>query len=83
MVSAEPAVGRGQCVRRLTPGTVCVDILSRLCISTSAHNGSQALMNQHIPGFVRLPLGAAHEEAPKTRESDWLVVRTDWMPACR
>ncbi len=40
-------------------------------------------MNQQIQGFVPLPLGGTHVKTPKTRKSDWLVVRRDWMPACQ
>ena len=33
--------------------------------------------------FIPFRLGAMHAETPKRRKSDWLVVSTDWMPACR
>ena len=43
----------------------------------------QAMQSRSIQGFVPLPPGAMHVKTPKTRKSDWLVVRSDWMPASR
>jgi len=43
----------------------------------------KTLVLDDIQGFVPLPPGATHVKTPKTRKSDWLVVRSDWMPACR
>jgi predicted RNA polymerase sigma factor len=45
--------------------------------------GAKAMQSRSIQGFVPLPLGAMHVKTPKTRKSDWLVVRSDWMPASR
>jgi len=39
--------------------------------------------NQHIQRFVPPSPGATQVKTPKTRKSDWLMVRSDWMPACR
>src|SRR5271157_2471040 len=80
-VSPEPRLKRyGKQVGPLTPGTVWT-----FSPVVQLHECAQRLghMNQHIQGFVSLPLGATHVKTPKTRKSDWLVVRSDWMPACR
>jgi len=55
----------------------------RVRTTARSHEPRLGHMNQHIQGFVPLPLGATHVKTPKTRKSDWLVVRSDWIPACR
>ncbi len=36
-----------------------------------------------IQEFVVLTSGRMQVKTPNTRKSAWLVVRSDWMPACR
>ncbi len=70
----------GRRVQRALRNRLRPDIMMTAARSTTNRSGS---ISQHIQGFAPVRLGVTHANTPKTGNSDWSVVRSDWMPASR